>query len=60
MTKRAKTSEDQCPICLGSSNTDTMVFHWAGPLSATMIAITCSDECSDKFEAARELVDGTV
>lgn len=62
MTKRANPSEDidLCATCQGNTDGDGTVFHWAGALSADLIAITCSDACSDKFEAARALVDGAV
>jgi hypothetical protein len=62
MTNRAIPSEDfdLCATCKGDTDGDDVVFHWGHALSADLIAITCSDACSEKFEQARALVDGEV
>lgn len=46
----AKHDLDHCPICGTSTDVPTAVFHWRSATSATIVAVTCSDECAAEYE----------
>lgn len=49
-----KRDSDRCPVCDGETDTSDAVAVWASPVSGTLIAVTCSDECADRLGAHRD------